>query len=40
MAIALSVPTSALAVGIAASPPDQESVTRWGRYGGRWWPLG
>ena len=29
MAVALSVPTSALAVGSTALPPDQESVTRW-----------
>lgn len=29
MAVVLSVPTSALAIGGKPSPPDQESVTRW-----------
>lgn len=29
IAVALSVPTSALAIGSRPSPPDQESVTRW-----------
>ncbi|HVB44899.1 MAG TPA: helix-turn-helix domain-containing protein [Streptosporangiaceae bacterium] len=29
LAVALSVPTSALAVGGSPPPPDQESVTRW-----------
>lgn len=29
MAVALSVPTSTLAIGSRPSPPDQESVTRW-----------
>lgn len=29
LAVALSVPTTALAIGVRPSPPDQESVTRW-----------
>lgn len=29
MAVALSVPTSALAYGSSPSPPDQETITRW-----------